>query len=216
MVDIIKAYKEGRKNVNLLGTDAFKISSPKPKESLPIFLKTNSDIKQYSNEYLYQFEIALRKWLEIKCKDEAWCHNTRARQYTYGMIVEEIFGRPYDVKIDCGHVVVSQMISHYCSRVTKYYYLPEGNYKTKNTTCYHLSPKRYREVKPFGLRLQAELLMQQGIMPTDKNVVRKKPLKKGCARNPRTQANIDKRSKKAKETYLEYQKKYRDSKKEKS
>lgn len=159
---------------------------------------------------MYQAEVHFLKWAKEKLKDKAWCNSQRLRKYTFGMLIQEIFGRPYDPKIDGGRLSTAHMFAHYCSRVTKCYWDWKKEI-TRKTPGYCISIARLKEVKPYSLRLQAEQIMEQGIVPTRYNVKFKKDLEPGHAHNYKREAVMKAKREKGKEIYERTKKKQRKS-----
>lgn len=199
MVDIIEGYKKGLDKVTFNQVEKYNIKKQKNKKEyiFPSFLDSTEAVKQYTNEYLYQAEVAFRKWMKKKCEDEKWCRSYMSKRYTYSMLIEEIFGRPYDKNID-NSFVASRMFAYYCSQVKKCFYDWKTG-KTKTKTCYCLSVAEFKNKKPFCLRLQEEYVLKEGKIPSKRNVFLRKALKPGQAKLPETRKSIERRKEKANE-----------------
>lgn len=159
----------------------------------------------YSDDALYEVESLFLKWAKAMLDDRRFVQgNPKYRKYTCGMLFERLYGHKYDMRDPDDAVRMRRMprvLGHYSSRIQK-----EGTVlgKKMTKTIYTLSVKRIRNQRPFSLRLREEWLAGQGKVPTWKSM---RPVKKelgvGQARNPKTQANMERRRQRAKEAYNE-------------
>lgn len=205
---ILEAYAQGDNNWSFEQKPDFDNRGIKPTNEKLTFLASEKALKQYTDDYLYEAEVAFRKWMKVKLQDEDWCKTNWMRKYRYGQLIQEIFGRPYNPKIDGGRLTTTRMFAHYCSTVTKSYQ-DRRTGKKHNSACYNISVSRCRKIGPYGIRLQAEELMKNGTLPTRYNVRIKKSLKKGEARNWKTSEHLldkQERGRKAYEKYVASQK----------
>lgn len=207
MQDLLTLYKSGADKADITGVRDYSKGQPVERK-YPIFISSRADLDNYTNEYLYQVEKAFLKWVEQKAKDRYWSTHYKERTYTYGMLIEEIFGRKYDVHIDGGKgLSVSRMFAHYSSRTYNHFTDPITK-KSKNwQTGYLISPTRWKNERPWSIRLQVEQLQAQGIYPTKDDIIRHRPLKKGTARNSETNKKIQERVKRGKKAWQERNKK---------
>ena len=177
------------------------IKEPKNIERVPAYLQSPKAWKNYSNQALYEAEIALRKWFKKKMQDENWVKNRFARRYKCSMLIEEIFGRPYDQKIDSKNTMIySRLFAHYSSKVSKFYWNPKTQ-KTESLTAYNISIQRINKAKAYSIRLRVEDLIAEGKVPTVYNTRPVLETKPGFVRKKLSRENTEKRSKKMKEIY---------------
>lgn len=149
-----EAFKDYKKDVR-----------KKPKEDIRRFFLTNpKDFKQYENKDIYKIEKDFLKWYAEKVKDSAWRRSRQARRYTCKMLIEEIYEREYDNKLDTKYSwIYRKVFGHYSNKITQSYWDPTTN-KTKSKTAYTLSPNRL-DVQPYSLRLRAERIIERGDKP---------------------------------------------------
>ena len=119
------------------------------------------------------------------------------------MLVKEVLNRDYDAKLDGGRLSTTKMISYYCSTVQKGASI---NMKSVKHNVYVISSKRLKEMKPFSMRLQAEELREQGIIPNEHNVRDKSKytLQAGHSRYPSTEKAMAKRREIGRKNYERY------------
>lgn len=194
----------------------FDLSDPKPPEickdtlEMAPILGTAEHWSNFGNERLYVWEKLIREWILEHAKNAKWARTTKERRYTMKMVVEEITGKPYvQSEYAKDWVWIRKMLEYYSTKVQKSGSI-NGKHYTK--TVYTVSPKRVKNQAPYSLKLRLELFKEQGILPTVNNmkIPHDKVLcKPGHAINPRTNANMEMRSKLAKERYNE---RYRDRK----
>lgn len=162
--------------------------------------------KNYSDNYLYETEVLLRKFLESKKDDEHWQKTTSSsfKKFTCGMMFEILYGKKYDQTDKHEAMIVRRMpklMAYYSTRIQK-----EGIIFGKRMTksVYSLSYKRYEKLPPYSLRLRIEWLAERGEIPTYKNMKPPKDnLTAGHARKPRTEKNMARRRERAREIYNE-------------
>jgi hypothetical protein len=154
----------------------------------------------------------LRKWFEKNIETEQWKKDKRGyyRRYTCGLMFEQLYGRKADAK---SHEDLTRMrrlvkvLSYYSSKIQK-----EGSIRGKKytKTIYTLSPKRYKTVPPYNLKLRLKWLSDRGELPCWQNMkLPKDNLKIGHARNKKTDENMRRRRERARE---EYNRRYSDRK----
>lgn len=161
--------------------------------------------EQYCDMDLYEFESKLRKWMEAMTATPGWKNDKRGwnRRFTFGMLWPYLYGRPYDSKVDGkkGNSKLAKVVAYYSSRIQK-----EGSIRGKHYTkkIYTLSPRRAKRNPPYSLRLRLEYFRENGIIPTRRNMALPKDnLEEGHARNPRTDANMERRREKMRKIYNE-------------
>lgn len=178
------------------------VPKPQPLDDrmLPV-LSDPAKWRNYSNDILYEGEKALRHLIAKLGENSTWHNQARRRRYTFSMLFEMMFGRPYDQKKDARMVVpLTRVMAYYSSRIQKTGYV---NGKWRDKTSYTISPKRLKR-PPYSLRLRMEWLAEQGLVPNGKNMqLPKDNLRPGHARNKRTDANMQRRSEEAKRRYNE-------------
>lgn len=192
------------------GDWVFDLSDPEPPkihddtaEMAPI-LGTAEQWENFSNQRLYNWECLIREWILKHAENHQWATYARNRRYTMKMVIEEITGREYtQAEFAKDTPFIRRLLEYYSTKVQR-----EGviNGKKYTKTIYTVSQKRVKNQKPFSLRLRLEQFKQQGVLPTPSNM--KVPsvaalCKPGTAKNPRTQATMDRRSKLARERYNE-------------
>lgn len=157
---------------------------------------------QYSNKWVYEADCIVRALIESQMENPTWCRTVRMRRYTLGMVVEIAYGRPYDCKVDAKLAgPLAKVLAYYSSRVQT---CGSINGKTYSKRIYTLSPKRFRRRPAYSLRLRLELMSKEGILPDRYNM--RLPLDNltaGHARNPRTDANMERRREESRRRYNE-------------
>lgn len=190
----------------------FSFEDPVTKPSLPTeptratgYLEGEGKWENYSDLVLYELESLMRQLFEQKLDDFKWKQqNPKWRRYTCGMMFEVIYGRKADLKSSDDQVRLRRLpklMTYYSTRKQK-----EGsiNGKKMTKTIYTLSLKRYKSLPPYSLRLRLEWLEEQGRVPCWQNMkLPKDNLEVGHARNPKTDANMEKRRQRARERYNE-------------
>lgn len=177
------------------------IKGPKAEPQVPVYLQSPKAWKNYTNQALYDAEVALRKWFDIKMKDENWKKNRFARRYKCSMLIEEIFGRPYDQKIDGKYTMMyARLFGHYSSRVTKTYWNPKTQ-KTQSLSAYHISLDRIKKAQAYSIKLRVEDLIAKGEIPNVYNTRPAKEIETGHCRRKLTRERQDRRIQKSKEAY---------------
>lgn len=136
------------------------------KEILPI-IGNHKQWDQYTNEFIYKFDALVREFIEIMNHNGYWKSHYMARRYTYSMIIERLYGRPYNPKTDQKNLnAACRILAYYSSRIQKGGMINGKNY---SKTVYTLSPHRLRK-PPYSLRLRLEWLQDQGILPNSSNM----------------------------------------------
>lgn len=184
-----------------LGGQTPEIELPEESMELLPYLAGSERWEQYHDDTLYMLDSKVRTWMETCAASKEWCRRAKLRKYTMSMVFEQIFGRKYDVSKDAKYVNrFANILAYYSSRVQK-----SGSIKGKTytKTIYTLSPTRLKK-PPYSLRLRLEWYEQTGTMPTYGNMkLPKDDLKPGHARNPKTEANMERRREEGRRRYNE-------------
>ena len=157
--------------------------------------------EQFQNPVVYEIDCLIRKWIELCSHNVKWARAAKYRKYTIGMVVEQIYGRKWDQSKDGSRTYLySRIIAYYSSRIQKEAYIAGKRVKK---TVYTISPARLSK-PPYSLRLRLEWLAERGEVPNAWNMkLPEDDLKKGHARNPKTDANMERRRREAKDKYNE-------------
>lgn len=174
-------------------------------EMIP-YISTPDRWEQYTDKFVYEADKAIRAWIEKMMENRSWTVGPgRNRRYMLSMIYEQAFGKPWSDDCNKYAMRLARIASYYSSKIQKGGSL---NGRLRSKTIYTISPKRFRKNPPYSLKLRLEWFADQGILPDNRNMaLPKDDLKPGHARNPRTDANMEKRRQQAKERYNE---RYRD------
>lgn len=167
--------------------------------------------KNYENRQLYDAEIELRKFIIQQREIPKWRNTVAPRRYTFKMLFEILFHREYDQHTDMKSMyMLKKLFAYYSTKITNSF--TDGNLKNgqkgyhKNTKAYHLSAKDPTDKRPYSLRLRIEWLAERGQVPTAANMkLCKDDLEPGHARSKKTEENIERRRKAARERYRVYQ-----------
>lgn len=171
--------------------------------------------EQYHNTVLYDAEVTLRNWIKEMSKDPKWYGSHKNRRYMFSQLFEILFGRPYE-NSDAKYIrQLTDLFSYYSSRIQNTFWDKERQ-KSRTKTNYTISPKR-ADKPPYSLKLRMEWFDEQGIKMTEYNMrLYERDLKPGHARNPRTNANMEKRSEKKREQYREYKRQWNEARKDRT
>lgn len=154
---------------------------------------------QYQNPDVYELDNLIRNWIETCSKNAVWAKSYKKRRYTMGMVCEQIYGRKWDPKIDAKHShIFAKILAYYSSKIQKEAYISG---KKTTSTIYTIAPSRLKK-PPYSLRLRLEWLAEKGEVPTAWNMkLPEDDLKKGHARNPKTDRNMERRREEARAKY---------------
>ena len=180
--------------------------APEPKlpegsnELLP-YLASADRWEQYNNPVVYEIDSLVRQWIETMSKSKAWSRTTSMRRYTMSMVFEQIYGRKYDCSKDAKIVKpLTTILAYYSTKIQK---SGSINNKVYTKTIYTISPSRLRK-PPYSLKLRLEWLEERGELPTWRGMaLPKEDLKPGHARNPKTEANMERRREAGRARYNE-------------
>lgn len=190
-------------------------------EETPIWVTAHlrdKEWEQYCDKDIYEADKRIRSWA-AKCKEEIpnWTYIHKYRKFAMFQMFEILFGRPYDGQKDAKFGgKLRNLMNYYASSINKCTYDEKTKSYKNNRNCYVLAPKRL-EGPPYSLKLRFEWLLANDKKPSGKNM--KMPdtsLKAGHARSKKTELAKQRRSQRAKEAYLAYQKRYRDEHKSNS
>lgn len=184
---------------------------PTPEPIAQSYMTKPEQWENYTDPFLYEFEKKLLDYLHTMSQSRAWCTHQYMRKYTMDMMMMVLLGRHYNSKTDRIYVTrMKHILAYYSTRIQTSYYNRE-KHKTINKTCYVISARRFKNILPYSLKLRLEVLAEQGKLPNSSNMsLHKVPeLKPGHARNPRTNANMEKRSEQKRNMQREYQRKRR-------
>lgn len=190
----------------VLGQDKIEARNLENVDVLP-YIDGRRAWEQYTNPFVYEFDKLVREFIIKMSESSSWRTQIKKRKYTYSMIIERLYNRPYDSKIDSGNgKQASRILAYYSSKIQKQGFI-DGKHYSKHV--YTLSPTRVKR-QPYSLRLRLEWLQEQGKLPTYLNMkLPKDDLTPGHARNKRTNANMERRTAEAKARYNE---RYKDRK----
>ena len=157
--------------------------------------------EQYSDPVVYEIDVLMRKWIAKASEDNEWKRSYRKRRYKLSMIYEQLYGRPYDQKRDAKMLHrLTKVVAYYSTRIQN---SGSINGKTTSKKIYTIGPGRLKK-PPYSLKLRLEWLNEQGIMPDKYNMkLPKDDLKAGHARNPKTDANMERRREDGRRRYRE-------------
>lgn len=181
---------------------------PVPKEMVP-WISDPKAWDNYVNETYYAADKMLREWMEEMCQDPAWGGFGKKpmyrRRYTFGQLFHILWGRPYDSKRDAKMVrPLQKLFSYYSSKVQMGGTNVQGKKVGSKHPVYCLSPSRLHKMPPYSLKLRMEWLQAQGRIPNGRNMAPPKDdLERNHARNPKTEANLQKRRAEGRRRYDE-------------
>ena len=195
MEQSINPFKKGafRFNNKPEGTQMKRIANSKS------YLADRKAWEQYTNPFIYEFDKLLRTWIKDMSANSKWFGSYMMRRYTMSMIYENLYGRPYDQSLDGKNVnAASRILAYYSSRIQKGGSIYGKKY-SKN--IYTISPRRLK-YPAYSLKLRLELMSEEGIVPDNRNMALPKDnLEAGHARRSRTEANMERRRREAKDRY---------------
>lgn len=195
------------KGINLLATDdeEEKVKIGKPLVGAAAAFLSDPELwKNYENEDLERAETALRNWIAEMRKVPKWnATNSKMRRYTFSMLFELVTGERYEQGKHARYIRMwTTLFRYYSSRVQKAANI-DGKMYTK--TVYVISPARLRR-PPYSLRLRIPWLAEHGYR-IDERTMRKvnleAELKPGHARNPRTEATMERRREEGRKRFNE-------------
>ena len=157
--------------------------------------------ENYENVELAEAESMLRDWIgRMGELDPAWKRSAKRRRYTFAMLFKLVTGEDYEQKRHSKVVYMwTQLFRYYSSRLQK---AANIGGKLHVKTIYVISPKRL-EKPPYSLRLRLPWLQEHGVTIDQRTLYnpQKDDLKPGHARNPRTDATMEKRRQEGLERY---------------
>lgn len=186
---------------------------PEPQEKWPVssepymLLTTDEQWENYSDAEAYDFEVRLRAFLEYM-QGKTTYNTAMRRRFSYKQIYQRLYGTETSGK-NHQDTTNRAICAWYSSRI-----LGDTEVRGKRVKqCFVLAPSRLSK-PPWCIKLRLEWYMERGEAVNAAMLrVHHKQLKSGQARNPRVQANMDKRKEKARAAYnAKYNtREYRDS-----
>lgn len=151
------------------------------------FLTTPDKWENYSSDVVYQTDKRIRNWIDIMKK--TWSKSGVDRRYTFKQL-SEILGLEEVIEVRKNYNIVARIFAYYSTRIQKDTFVRGKRAKR----VYTISARRLSK-PPYSLKLRLEQLEKEGtwrdfVLPKD-------DLEMGHARYPRTEANMQKRSKEA-------------------
>lgn len=158
----------------------------------------------YTDDVIYDADKRIRAWMEEMSKDSKWVHSTKLRRYRYTQLFRILYGREYDTKKDAGYTYkLRRVFAYYSTSIRTAAKDDDGKWVAK--PAFVISSSRLKN-PPYSLRLRFEKFADEGIIPDSYNMaVPKDNLATGHARNPKTDAAMQKRREQKRERYNEYQ-----------
>lgn len=166
-----------------------------------VYLNSKEAWKNYEDVRLAEMETQIREWIAKMAENKTWNRSYRKRRYTFSMLFELLTGEKYDQKKHAKYThALSDLFAYYSSRIQK---SASINGKQYNKKIYCISPRRLERM-PYSLRLRIPWLIEHGVT-IDARTMKPNPdpLEPGHARNPRTEANMERRREEARERYNE-------------
>ena len=160
------------------------------------YLTTQEQWDNYTNEEANEFELRLRGFLEYM-KEHPKYLSAQNRRFTYNMIWERLYGELPKDKKGYKSKTYRKILAYYSTRI-----MSDTNIgKKRCKKVYVLSWKRL-EKRPWCIKNRIQWLIDHGesIEPGRLKVIHKE-LEHGHARNPRTEANMEKRRERARKAY---------------
>lgn len=159
-----------------------------PHWALPL-LTTPDRWANYSDDAIYEADKRIRDW--IRTMRSKWTKKGMDRRYSFVMLCD-ILGLSKIVETRKNYKSISKVFAYYSTRINKQTTI--NGKKCKNV--YTISPKRLDRL-PYSLRLRLEEMDGEGAWQSFK--LPKDDLEPGHARNPRTEANMQRRKKERRE-----------------
>lgn len=188
------------------GFEPFDLCDPKTvvviiKDDIPgwavPYLSDEKAWDNYSDDIVYEVDKAIRSWGEQMRSH--WSRKGMDRRYQFSTLLG-LLGVDVNVNNNKNYNKIARIFAYYSTKVQKETFI--DGVRKKNV--YTISPSRLRR-PPYSLRLRLE----QFDGPRDGRSMQlpKDDLEKGHARNPRTEANMQRRSEEARRRYNEYKRK---------
>lgn len=173
------------------------------------FIAGEKEWENYTDDIVYETDKAMREWIETMRQDTTWSRSQKSRRYRFSQLFRILFHKEWDNKQYGKYMLrISKVFAYYSSRLTTTSKDDTGKWGSK--TGYVISPSRLKQ-PPYSLKLRLEWLAQQGKIPTAQNMkLPKDNLEIGHARNPKTEANMERRRQQKRDRYNEYQRKRND------
>lgn len=155
----------------------------------------------YSDDLVYEVDKRLRKWASTM----KWTKRGLDRRYTFREIAE-ILGLYKEIGKGANYAKIARVFAYYSTRIQRDTTV-NGVRKKK---VYTLSPARFRNRLPYSLRLRMEEMGDSGTEDPRRLRLPADNLEPGHARNPRTEANMARRSEEIRRRFNEYQRERRE------
>lgn len=155
-----------------------------PDWALPL-LTTPDHWDNYYNDAVYEADKRIRKW--IKTMRSTWTKRGLDRRYTFNQL-SEILGLKEVVEVRKNYNHIAKVYAYYSTKISNCTTINGHKYKR----VYTISPSRLRR-SPYSLKLRLETMEEEGDWRNFK--LPKDDLEPGHARNPRTDANMQARTK---------------------
>lgn len=162
--------------------DKVEVDDMLPGWALPL-LTTPDHWANYSDDAIYETDKRIREW--IQSMRSKWSRKGMDRRYSFVMLCE-ILGLTKVVETRKNYKSIAKVFAYYSTRINKQTTI--NGKKCKNV--YTISPKRLIR-KPYSLRLRLEQMEGEGVWQNFR--LPKDDLEPGHARNPRTEANMQRR-----------------------
>lgn len=205
-----KMYLEGEKNQcwNLLDTKPIELGEHKIDEQAMPFIAAGEQWDQYQDEVIYQADKLMREWLEKMSQDPYWCASHKHRTYKFSQLFEMLYHQKYDTKKHAKFTYkIRQVLAYYSTKINKNYYNRETQ-RTENKAAYTIE-KNALDRPPYSIRLRIPWMVEHGVAINDKTLAIPNVLSPGHAKNPKTEANMQLRRRRAQDAYTEYQRQRR-------
>lgn len=160
------------------------------------YLTTQDQWDNYTNEEANEFEVRLRRFLEYMKQHPKYI-SAKNRRFTYEMIWERLYGELPKSKTGYKSLTYRKILAYYSTRIMK-----DTNINGKR--CHRVYVLSYGRLKkrPWCIKNRIQWLIEHDeSIDTGKLRVIRKELQQGHARNPRTEANMEKRRERAREIY---------------
>lgn len=163
------------------------------------YLSTQAAWANYTDPLVYEVDKRMREWL--RSMKNKWTRKGNDRRYTLSTLID-ILGIEVQVRKDQNYQKISRIFAYYSTKIQKQTTINGIKYKN----VYTVSAARLKR-PPYSLKLRIE----EFDGPKDWRSLRlpKDNLGPGEARNPRTTANMERRSEEARRRANEYKERWK-------
>lgn len=177
---------------NLVEHDGIELGDDYIADAVKPFIAGKREWDNYTDDVTYDVDKAMRDFMRKMKETPKWVKDRRMRTYKFSQLFRLLFGREYDVGRDSRNSSrISKVFAYYSSSIRGACKNDDGEWRAK--PGYVISPRRL-EKPPYSLRLRFEEMAAEGIIPTAANMrVPEDNLSKGHSRNPKTDANMERR-----------------------